>query len=242
MAALDFACAASELDLAREAMTASPIPVKATVYRLSAEVAFSQDRQREAEAHLRSLLEVVPDFAPAKGAWPPSWVSTLERIRSAMPDRLPPRIFFEPPAGRPGEPVSISVRTEDRSGVGGVSCHVLGRRPLTLQLVTADGQNWTGNIPGPLVEQPAVLLWIEATDLANNGPATAGDRDHPLRIPVTPAPRVSTPLTSRWWFWTAIGAAAAGAGLGTYFGLAAGRGGSGHEKGGVKVEVGWPKY
>jgi hypothetical protein len=248
MAALDFDCAEAELREARAALATLAGPEAVDVLRLSAEAAFATGRKEAAASHVETLLGIAPDFEPGAKAWPPVWREVLQRLRAALPDRAVPELEVEAPGSAPaGRDLELKVRATDPSGVGGVTIHVDGTPPRPIPLATADGRTWTGVVPGPLVAEPGLDLWITAFDLKGNGPAEWGTPGSPRRIPVSPVP--SRPpaerpsILTRWWFWTAVGVVAAGTGVGIWL-LARNRGSdkgpTGQTSGTVHVEVQWP--
>jgi hypothetical protein len=243
-AALDFACAEEELAAARAGLGDLPPEVRVEVLVLSAETALSTGRRADAEAHLRGLLDLRPDWVPAAGSWPSGWVAALERVRDSLPDRLPPSLDANLPGDAcAGRSAVVGVRARDRSGMGPVVLVLPGPPPVRIPMTTSDGETWTATVPAERVAEPGVPFWIEAFDLAGNGPATWGGPDRPRTLPVGPVPaRPSRPLVRQWWFWTAIGAVAAGAAVGVYY-LARPRAGSSvgvPGPGRIDVEVRWP--
>jgi hypothetical protein len=245
-AALDYRCAEEELAGVREHVADLAPEVRITVFRLSAETALASGRKADADGHLQALLVADPRFEPPPGAWPSGWAAELEKVRAAMPDREPPQLVVEAPADlRAGAVAVVHARVSDRSGVGPVVLGIAGVTPARIAMTTTDGQTWSATVPAPQVRDPALLLWVEAVDLKGNGPARWGGEESPQRVPVGKAPPPPPPpLVKRWWFWTVIGVAAAGTGVGIYFlsrmdrssGGAVGVPGAGR----LNVEARWP--
>ena len=238
-AALDFDCAARELEALRlEDLTPED---RVEALRLHAETCLALNRLDEAERHLLSLLEIRPDWSPQAGSWPPKWLDVLEKARRLAPDRLPPVIRgVEVSDAVEGEPVEFRVFIEDPSGVGGATLSVLPGAP-PIRLKTTDGRTWVGVVPGEWVRAPALAYSIEAVDTLGNGPVRVGSEEA-REIPVAARPAAPTPVVRRAWFWAAIAAGAALVGTGIYFwtrsrdaSTAAGSG-----RGDLRVEGIWP--
>lgn len=244
-AALDYDCAEAELAGGRAGLTNLPLGTRLGILRLSAEVALATGRKKDAMNHLKALLEADPLFAPPPGAWPSGWQADLESARAEMPDLQPPDLEVLAPMDlRAGSAANVRVRVSDRSGVGPVVLAVGGSPPLRIPMTSLDGVAWTATVPAELVTPPVLPLWIEAHDLKGNGPARWGSPVNPERIPVGRAlPPPPPPLVKRWWFWTVLGVAAAGTGVGIYYLSRIGRspGGAGSPgPGRLDVEVRWP--
>ena len=204
---LDLECAEAELIEARRSLQTLAAGDRERVIRLSAEVAFSSERQADAEVHLRALLALNPTFEPAAGAWPGPWRDTLVRLRAAAPDRSPPTLRVQVPVQvETGQAFEVEVLAEDRSGVGGVTLLVFGATTTRIALTTTDGRTWRGTVAASLVVGDAVPIQIEATDQLGNGPASWGA---PHRVPVLSRPEPAPSVVETWWFWTAIGGAVA---------------------------------
>jgi hypothetical protein len=245
-AALDYPCAEEELAGVRRQVADLAPEMRITVFRLSAETALASGRKADADGHLQALLEADPRFEPPPGAWPSGWAAELEKVRAAMPDREPPLLVVQMPTEvRVGAVAVVRARASDRSGVGPVVLGVGGIAPARIAMTTTDGQTWSATVPAPQVRDPALLLWVEAVDLKGNGPARWGSEESPLSVPVGKAPPPPPPpLVKRWWFWTVLGVAAAGTGVGIYFLSRMDRasGGSGGVPGAgrLNVEARWP--
>lgn len=204
-AALDPECAEAALVDVRAALDSLDPPQRSEALRLSAEVALAGERSNDAHTHLLALLALEPRFAPT--GWPAAWLAALAAARAAAPDRLPPDLKVSLPSEvRPKTAIAIEVRADDPSGVA--RCELIVADETRIALLSADGLSFRGEIPKALVRSPELLVRIEAADRGGNlatWPAQGSQR-----IAVT-APLVKDPpLTSRWWFWTAIGAVVAG--------------------------------
>lgn len=216
-AALDPECAEADLAVLRARLDPLAPEARVEVWRLSAEIALAGERPDEAQRHLLALLELDPRFAPA--AWPEPWRKALEAARRAGPDRLPPELAVTLPAESIVKAaIPVEVRAHDPGGIARCELVVLeaagpGER-LRVALLAADGLVFVGQIPRDLVRAPGVVVRVEAVDRAGNvacWPVGDGCSGVGHTIPVTPPPLLkSPPITSRWWFWTAIGAVAVG--------------------------------
>jgi len=221
-AALDPECAeAALLEVRARASELAP-QLKIEALRLSAEVALATDRTGDAQMHLLALLELEPRFLPA--AWPGPWLNALGRARAAAPDRLPPELSVTLPAEvRPKSSVAIEVHAHDPGGIA--RCELVLADSTRIVLVSADGVVFRGEIPTAVVRVPEVLVRIEVSDRAGNLASWPAQGAH--RLVVSPPPVVKAPpLTSRWWFWTAIGAVVIGATVGLVMALGGDSGGT----------------
>jgi len=197
-AALDAECAEAALVIVRADLAALPPVDRVAALALSAEVALSADRGQAAREHLRAALELDPALAPV---WPDAWLAVLAEVRRMLPDRLPPTLRIELPAPLvPKRAARVHVHASDPSGVGRVVVRVAGRE---LVCATTDGELWQTELPRDIVKLPDVILETVAADRLGN---EASRVDVVPVAPPAPRPGEATPpLTSRWWFWTAIG-------------------------------------
>lgn len=201
-AALDADCAEVALAECRGMFDMLPADEIMEVLRLSAEVALSSDRGADARAHIQAALERDPRFAP--DGWPAAWLAVVDEVRKILPDRLPPELAPElPESAPPTKPLRVAVRARDASGVASVTVTAAG---VAYACLTADGELWSVELPRDIVKVPDLSLDIAAIDRAGNSARVT--RVVPVIIPPKP-PEPDVPLTSRWWFWTAIGAGAA---------------------------------
>lgn len=236
-AALDPECAESALQSVRAHLADLPPEQQIEALRLSAEVALSSEQAIEAHDHLLALLALDPRFAPP--AWPGPWLEALARARAAAPDRLPPELTVTVPAEvRPKTNVAIEVRAHDPGGVA--RCELVLADGTRVPLLSADGVVFRGELPKARVRAPELLVHIEASDRAGNlarWPTVAAHR-----IAVTAPIVKDPPLTSRWWFWTAIGAVVIGGTIGLVVALdgAAGAAGESVRQGDILLVLEFP--
>ena len=213
-AALDPECAEAELALLRDRLATLAPESRLEVLRLSAEIALAHERHDDARRHLLSLLELDPRFSPS--AWPEPWKKALADATLAAPDRLPPELeVVVPTQAPPKRALKVEVRARDRSGIA--RCELIVARPegeLRTTLLSADGLVFEGEVPADLVRAPSVEVRVEAADRTGNLACWPSGPDctraaHAIPI-VLPPPQETPPITSRWWFWTAVGAVAIG--------------------------------
>ena len=98
----------------------------------------------------------------------------------------------------PKQAIAVRLRVRDPSGVARVSVRAGGR---DFVCVTADGELWQVELPRDIVKVPDLSLDTTALDRAGN----VSTRHDVIAVVVVARPPDDTPLTSRWWFWTAIG-------------------------------------
>ncbi len=262
-AALDLDCAAREAEALGAGIEALPFVDRPAAWRLVAEIRLATGRKAEALDALVSLLDLVPDWSPPEGAWPPAWLQVLDQARRLAPDRLAPAIRgVEVGPAVAGRPLEVRVVAEDPSGVGSVTVVVVPERPEggtpvgsvepagwpSVALTTRDGRTWTGTVAAEWVQPPEVRFFVEARDALGNGPARLGTPRSPRTWPVSPPPRPpSIPAYERWWFWPVIVLGAAAVGTGAYFLVRGGASSSAvvppeFGRGHVRVEVLWPNH
>ncbi len=228
-AALDFAGAELELIAVRAGLSQLDEARRRDALQLSAEVAMASERWADTDAHLDALLAANPRFEPAEAAWPPAWLAALARVRQARPDVLPPEVAANQPSmAVQGQPLQLSVTARDSAGVASVVLTIDG---VDLPLAAAEPPVWSTRVDGAHVQPPELSGKIVATDARGN----ASD-PLPISVPVVAAEAPALPVTSRWWFWTVLGAVAAG---GAAAGIAVAVGG-GEDGGTVRGQVEWP--
>lgn len=198
-AALDSECAGEALGEARSSLDERAPDEQLEVLRLSAELELSGGQDAAARPHIEAALTRQPAWAPA---WPEAWRAVLEDVRKTMPDRLPPTIVVEAPTSvPPKKAVRLMIIARDPSGIASVVVAVGDERYTAM---TADGERWSIEVPKAMVKLPDLMLTIVVHDRANN----RADHSHVIPVVLPPKP-ADPPITSRWWFWTAIGAGVA---------------------------------
>lgn len=209
----DFACADVALTRARETMANAPWQLRWDILEFSAEIALALERVDEARTHISALIALDPAFSPGR-AWAPAWRRVVEEVRASLPDASPPTLDVATPDAVAGEqPIVVRAIAIDPSGVARVLLH-LG--DLRIPMLHAEGDVWVGVIPAGDVTPPRADLRVEAWDIVGNGPTLVR-----VSVPVTaPESRVAEqPLYERWWFWTLVGAASIGVGVGAALAL-----------------------
>lgn len=241
---LDFECAERLCEELEAQLDQLPSDLALEALVLGAEVSLSMERWSVAEERLLRVLLRDPRFAPKTGAWPPRWRQAWEAARARVPDQEGPAIAIGPIEGREGSDLVVRATVSDPSGVGRVSLFVL---PSYQELVmtSTGGGSYFAVVPAAEVHPPSFSFWLEAFDLYQNGPSRAGSVQAPLEarvhppgpgMQVTAASAASPPLTSRWWFWTGLGVAAAGVGA-----VVAWTAASRDDSGSVRASVAWPE-
>ena len=238
----DLACAAVELSAARAGAADLDDAGRVELERLTAEVALARGDDRGAAAALDALLARSPAWAPAPEAATPALGDALGAARRRA-DHAPPELTVSAPGARvpAGKALRLDVAAADPSGVARVVLHVAVADGTVVDLAMgADaGGRFRAAVPAELVVVPEVRLWIEAWDGVGNGPARWGEPGAPQRVAVTPTD--SGGVTSRWWFWTAVGAGAVATGVMLAVLLSSGGGqGGGNEVGGVQIVPEFP--
>lgn len=196
---------------------------KIEVYRLLAYNYITLGRKDEAEAAVRGLYALDPDFALPKGEsprfrdffadvhkrWEAEGKPGLVADAAAPP---PVKLTHASPAeaqhdeeivltGTIDDPQSrvVSVQLEYRSGSKG---------KFTAAPVTYSGGQFRATIPPSAAQPPLVEYYIEALDKGKLPVVSRGDAATPLRIAVQ-APASGSVFASPW-FWTGAGAVVAG--------------------------------
>lgn len=217
LVALDLECALAELEAVEAVQGVLEPTAKKRLTELRARLALSTARWDQAGRYLDELLELDPAFEVPAHAWPERWRQALAEARERRRERDPPRVrALQLPASAPeGEPLRIRAEAEDASGVERVAVVVAGgagRPEVTVAMsLEADGR-WAATLPGDLLRGEALSLRLEAWDVHGTGPGRDGDAERPLRIAlIAPTVEEEPGIAERWWFWTLVGVAAAGA-------------------------------
>jgi hypothetical protein len=231
---MDYDCVDRELKALRDQITDGGLRLtpqqKRSIHLLSTESLLSQKNWEPARAEMKLLLRANPTFNPTPGAWPPEWTRILEETRALMPDSLGPVITFLSlsPDQAPG-PWKLRVELRDPSGIGAVHLHAqTGSRQNRVVMTTSNGVIWECTIPNDWGVRSAdgraqLSLWVEGFDLKGNGPGRLASQGRPKLVSLNPAPGLNAPkpdreesILSKWWFWTAVGAAAIAGGSTVY--------------------------
>jgi len=210
----DLVCAGDELAAARARRAELDDAGRIELERLTAATALAAGEIAAAGAALDALLGLDPGWIPpesASSAFRDAWAEARRRA-----DLSPPRLAVTAPPDRvrAGESVKVEAAASDPSGVDRVVLHVAmaDGTVVDLAMPPSEGGHYRGTVPAELVVVPEVRLWVEAWDALGNGPARWGDRDAPQRVAVLPREEEGG-LTSKWWFWTAVGAGAVATGV-----------------------------
>ena len=182
--AYDYRGAERLLRRVRRRLDALPPSEAQQALRLSAVVALSLDRFREAEELLLALLKRSPGFAPQAGAWPPPWMQVFAAARRRVPDRYPPHLKINAPSSAlAGRPLRVRIEASDPSGVDRVLV-LLDSPSVTKTVTSTDGRHFSAVIQGAYVQPPAVRFWVEAYDRYGNGPGYYAAPRRPTTVPV----------------------------------------------------------
>jgi hypothetical protein len=163
-----------------------------------------------AEQHFRAALVIDPGVALAAGT-SPKITEPFEAARAYLQQRDPLRVEHQVRASPPG--VSLSIASDPIGIVAGARAAF--RAPAYERVVTADG---AGALELVAAGAPDAAIQVDVAIVDEHGNIVR--RLAPIGIDATAAPaRASRPLYARWYLWGGLAAAAAG--TGTYFGLAA---------------------
>lgn len=193
------------------------------IYRFLAFTYLALGREEEAAGAYRSLLVIEPEhevgtnasprtrefFAQVKQQWDADGRPGMAQAGTS-PD--PIEIQHRSPAqAERGEPIELRASIDGPSG--SLSRIVLAYRQGTndvFQRIEAElvAGEFVATIPGEDVRPPLVEYYFEGLDALGLPVAARGDVAAPLRVAV-PAPGGS--VLTKWWFWTIVGVAVAGA-------------------------------
>ncbi len=209
---------------------------EATIYELLGLAYLALNREEESEGAFRLMLAREPEHALGPGQAPrvrdfyehivERWVhdgrpGTVRPSEGARVER-PVLIDHRSPAQQsPGVLLTLTaqITDPDRRSEALILAYRAGSRGLFRRLRTSRSAGvFSAAIPPEEVRSPVVEYYLEAVDPRGIAVASRGDAFAPLRV-VVPAVQ-ATPVTSRWWFWTAAAAVVAGVAVGTYFAVA----------------------
>lgn len=197
---------------------------KVEVYRLLAYNYITLGRKDEAEAAVRGLYALEPDFTLPRGESPrfrDFFADARERweaegkpglVVDAEPPSAPVKLAHVSPAEAEHDEEIVLTGTIDDEGARVVSVQVEYRTgskgKFAAARVTYAGGRFRATIPPAAVRPPLVEYYIEALGAGKLPVVSRGDAATPLRIAVQ-APASGSVLSSPW-FWTGAGAVVAG--------------------------------
>ncbi|HQP36421.1 MAG TPA: hypothetical protein PLI95_14635 [Polyangiaceae bacterium] len=204
----------------------TPKQDRVEIYRLLAYNYIVLSQKEEAEAAVRGLYSIDPEFhlasnesprfkeffAEAKKRWEAEGKPGLvtEQVAALKPVNLK---HSSPPQQQPDKEVPLSAELEDPDArAGSVVLHYRTGSQGKFEKVDArrsEGSRYRAVIPAAAVKPPLVEYYLEALDAKGLPVALRGDAAAPLRIAV-PAPAQSGGLLSSPWFWTGTGAVVIG--------------------------------
>jgi hypothetical protein len=119
-----------------------------------------------------------------------------------------------------GQPITIRARITDKSAIFAPSLLVRqrGKKEFDTLELKKVGDVFQAVIPAEQVTGDLEYV-IEAFDEHGNGPGRAGSPEPDLGIAATPdddRAAAGGGVLGKWWFWTLIGVAAVGAGVGVF--------------------------
>jgi len=226
--ALDFSCASETLAGLREKLAALSPELVREILVLDIEVMLSTERWNDAQHALVELLQREPGFVPKAGAWPPEWEAVLAKARRRAPDPIAPEVLeiIAPPASLRRQPIAVQARIRDNVGVRDAKLRLIDPAK-TIPMATTDGLLFEATIPAESTDQARVAFEIHARD-------ETGNEATPLASSVALSEE-DVAVTSRWWFWTLVGAAAVAA-----IGVGVGAGTASDDSGIVEARISWP--
>ena len=203
----------------------TPKTDRVEIYRLLAYNYIVLSQKEEAEAAVRGLYALDPDFALAsnesprfkdffaevKKRWEADGKPGLVSEAAAAPKPVNVK-HSSPPQQERGKEIPLSAEIDDPdSRVGSLILHYRAGSQGGFERVDArlsDGR-YRAVIPPSAVKPPLVEYYLEVLDTKGLPVALRGDATAPLRIAV-PAPAQGGGLLSSPWFWTGTGAVVVG--------------------------------
>ena len=191
-----------------------PRGARAHLYLGFSLVALGLDAQAEAEFERALLLDEKVDASSASPKIREVFQRVARRVARSRKDETPPELQTVTafPVSE-GTPLDFLVEATDPSGVAAVRVQYRvrgGKSWGVLALTPSSPTQFSGSLAGVAALPPGVEYFVEAWDRAGNGPARLGSADKPRFVEVRPPLGKEPPhFYERWWFWAAIGAAAA---------------------------------
>lgn len=177
------------------------------LHQVRAEAALALGDKVVLDGLLDTLVAANPAFVPP-GSWTVPWVKALAAAMNRRADVEIPTAKPDPllPVSH-GQPMTIAVRLDDRSGVKVAILRVIGTQLLLKLRKLPATSMWQTTIPHTATTGKSMSFWVEATDnLDNRGPVW-GTPEAPVVVAIL-QPLVVEPetgLAQKWWFWTIIG-------------------------------------
>jgi len=241
---LEYEAAVAALDaVAAQPGLARADLAKAHRYRLLSYVALG--REDAARGAARDLLGVDRDYQLPRTESQRA-LDILSEVRASLPapvlEVAEPVTMTQaatPAAPRRGTPVTIRVSVLD---AGARHQRVLVRHRVrgepaysVVQGRRMGGGNWEVTVPGPFVRAPALQYYVVVQDAAGRSLAGEGSADDPIELALA-RKKGGGSVLGKWWFWAAVGGAAA-IGTGAFIFLGGDGGGGATQDATVTVTV-----
>lgn len=201
-------------------------PQKVEIYRLLAYNFITINRSEEADAAVRGILVIDPDFKlsekesprfrdffeETRKKWEDEGRPGLEEASGAGKVQAAAKIVHTSPAQvEPGTIIKLSGKIEDPAGVVHsveLAYRTGSKGKFTTRTLAYSMGDFRGQIPATVVKPPLVEYYLIAADSAGLPLAARGDADAPLRVTV-PDDSGGGVLTSPW-FWIPVGVVVVG--------------------------------
>jgi hypothetical protein len=175
---------------------------RAHALEITAVVRLIEGRPTEAQGSLAKLYELAPGFRLNDPSLPPR-VTTAFEAEAAKKHLRAVTPVLRPSAG---DTASFMIVAGGETARVDVSCRALDVRAYAPVLVSGRGGSYRFRLP-TMRPHRCYAVALDRNDLALG---RIGDAKEPFEVrPSTPAPEPAA-ITSRWWFWTGVGAAVLG--------------------------------
>ena len=202
------------------------------VYKLLGLCKAILNRPAEAKAAFSALLDLDPAYE-LDAMTTPRALDVFRQVKAQRQAQAKTKVEVRPISlshvapvrAEPGLPLSLTVAVQDpKQLTRSVRLHHRRIGASGFETVVAQktrGTSYEARIVGPKVLAPRIEYYFEALGEGDKVLATVGQASLPLRIAVEKEKVVATPtpLYKKWWFWTIIGAVAAGATAGIVVGV-----------------------